>query len=88
MLAFRNISGGGHGGDKYPSKLVPLIVVRLPTTETTLIHQLRELLFLQLLDHSNGLFETVLVGTRDMQVKRGVLGVHMLVLMGVHPRMI
>lgn len=66
----------------YPSEFVPLVVVRLPATETAFVHQLRELLLHQLLDHANGLFEAVLVGARDVQVKRGVLSVIVLVVYG------
>ena len=73
---------------KYPSKFVALVVVRLPATETAFVHQLRKLLFLQLLNHGNGLFEAILAGTGDVQVKRGVLGVCMLMLVGVYRRMV
>ena len=79
MLASYIISGG-HGRYKYPSKFVALVVIRLPATETAFIHQFRQLLLLQFLDHVNGLFEAILAGTRDVQVKRGVLGANMLVL--------
>jgi hypothetical protein len=59
--------------DTYPSVFVTLDVIGLAASEAALVHQLRELLLLEFLNHRDSLLQAFLGGTRDVQIKRGVL---------------
>jgi len=57
----------------YAAKLIPLHLLLLSSTETTLIHELWEFLLHQLVDLVDCLLKTFFGRARDMQVERRVL---------------
>jgi hypothetical protein len=57
----------------YTSVFVTFHLLRLASTESALIDQIREFLLHEVVDQGHGLIEAVFVRTRHMEIQRGVL---------------
>ncbi len=73
VLAFEEICGQETREVTYSAEFVALNRVLLAPTESTLIHELRELLLHQLSDLGHSLFESLLGSAGDVKVERRVL---------------